>query len=112
VVRTPEHQFIVYLVKLFGKLPDDPFYENINAYLRAWLYESWIYEQEKEAEKERNQAILIGSFSNLEMAQKMIRADNPNAQSTDLDETTKMVREKILEADKVGKGKRKKRKVV
>lgn len=112
MVRTPEHLFIRHLVKLFGKLPDDPFYENIDAYLKVWLYESWLHDQELENQKLRNQAILIGSFSNLEMAQKMIASENPKAQTTDLDATTKMVHEKILEADKEKKGKRKKRKVV
>jgi hypothetical protein len=100
-------------MKLFHKLPDDPFYEDINAYLKIWLYESWLHDQELEAQKLRNQAILIGSFSNLEMAQGMIRQENPNVQATDLDETSKKVREQILEANKVGKKKkRKKRKVV
>jgi hypothetical protein len=99
-------------MKTFGKPPDDPLYENINAYLKVWLYESWLHDQELEAQKLRNQAILIGSFSNLEMAQGMIRQENPNVQATDLDETSKKVREQILEANKVGKKKRKKRKVV
>lgn len=97
---------------MFGKLPDDPFYENINAYLKVWLYESWLHDQELEAQKLRNQAILIGSFSNLEMAQRMIRDDNPNVQATNLDETSKKVREKILENNKIEQRKRKKRKVV
>ena len=99
-------------MKTFGKLPDDPFYEDINAYLKVWLYESWLHDQELEAQKLRNQAILIGSFSNLEMAQGMIRQEHPNVQATDLDETSKKVREQILESNKVGKKKRKKHKVV
>jgi hypothetical protein len=111
-VRTAEGQFVRHLMKTFGKLPDDPWYENINAYLKVWLYESWLHDQELEAQKLRNQAILIGSFSNLEMAQRMIRDENPNVKATDLDETSKKVRERILEADRVGKKTRKKRKVV
>ena len=99
-------------MKTFHKLPDDVFYEHINPYLKVWLYQSWLYDLELEAQKEKNQAILIGSFSNLEMAQKMIRDENPNIQATDLDETSKKIHEKILEADKSGKSKRKKRKVV
>jgi hypothetical protein len=96
-------------MKEFHILPNDQFYENINAYLKVWLYESWLHDQELEAQKLRNQAILIGSFSNLEMAQKMVQADNPNAVSSDLDDTSKKIHENIIEANKK---KRKKRKVV
>ena len=99
-------------MKTFHKLPDDTFYENINPYLKVLLYESWLYDLELEAQKERNQAILIGSFSNLEMAQKMIQGEHPNAQTTDFDETSKKIRKKILEDNKAKSGKRKKRKVV
>lgn len=112
MVRTPEHQFIRYLMKEYHKLPNDPFYENIDAYLKVYLYECWLHDQELEAQKLRNQAILIGSFFNLEMAQKMLSADNPKVKATDLDKTTQKVHEQILEAEKSSKRKRKKRKVV
>ena len=114
VVRTPEHQFIREMVKRFKKLPDDPFYENINPYLKVWLYESWLHDKELESEKLRNQAILIGSFFNPEAAQKMIKIEHQDFESTDLEETSSLVREQILEQErekKTGK-KRKKRKVV
>ena len=93
-------------------MPNDKFYENINAYLKVWLYESWLHDQELEAQKLRNQAILIGSFSNLDMAQRMIRAENPNAVASDLEDTSKKIHEDIVEANKVAKKIRKKRKVV
>ena len=114
VVRTPEHQFIRHLTKLFNKLPDDVFYEHINPYLKVWLYESWLHDQELEIDRLRKQAILIGSFFNPDMAQKMIKSENPDFASTDedLDEANKAVREQILEAEKKGNKKRKKRKVV
>lgn len=112
VVRTPEYRFVAWLMKWLHKLPSDPFYENINAYEKVLLYETWLYELELEAEKSRNQAILTGSFSNLEMAQRMVQTDNPKAQTTDIDETSRKVRESILEANKAKNGKRKKRKVV
>jgi hypothetical protein len=100
-------------MKEFHKLPNDPFYEDIDAYLKVWLYAGWLHDLEMKAESERNQAILIGSFSNLEMAQRMIKAENPDFETTDFDATSKMVRDKILEQEEVkAKGKRKKRKVV
>ena len=89
-------------------------YENINPYLKVWLYESWLHDKELELEKLKDQAILIGSFFNPEMAYKMMKNEEPDFASTDLDESNKMVREKILEAEREKKKrkKRKKRKVV
>jgi hypothetical protein len=112
VVRTPDHQFIRYLMHEFHRLPDDPFYEHINPYLKVWLYESWLHDKELEVEKLKEVAILIGSFHNPEMAYKMMKNERPDFASTDLDETSKMVREQILESQRKDRKKRKKRKVV
>jgi hypothetical protein len=119
VVRTPEHQFLYFLVKKFGKLPDgsfynnDPFSEDINPYLKIWLFESWLYECEKEAEKLKNQAILTGSFSNPEMAQKMIKNENPDFKATDGEATAEMLHRQIVEEEKSnGQKKKKKRKII
>lgn len=103
------------MMNLFGKLPDDIFYENINPYLKIWLYESWLHDKELELEKLRNHAILTGSFFNPEMAYKMLKQDHPDITSTDLEETSNMVREQILKDEKEkekAQKKRKKRKVV
>lgn len=101
-------------MSLYGKPPDDPFYEHINPYLKVWLYESWLHDKELESEKLRNQAILIGSFFNPEAAQKMIKDERPDFESTNLDDTSALVREQIIEQEREKrKGKRrKKRKVV
>lgn len=111
VARTPEHQFIGHLIDKFGILPDDPFYENINPYLKVWLYERWLHSKELELEQLRSFAILVGSFFNPEMAYKMSKSENPDFKSTDFDAATKAVREQILDASR-DKKKRKKRKVV
>jgi len=100
-------------MKTFGKMPDDPFYEDINPYLKVWLYESWLHEKEQESESLRNQAIFIGSFSNPEMAQKIIKIESPDYKATDLDETSKMIHEQILEEEETknpGRNRRKKKK--
>ena len=101
------------MMKEFGKLPDDPFYEHINPYLKVWLYEGWIHDRELETERLKQHGILIGSFFNPEMAQKMIKDDKPDFETTDLDETSKAVRAQILEATmNTGRKKRRKHKVV
>lgn len=101
-------------MSLYGKPPDDPFYEHINPYLKVWLYESWLHDKELEAERLKSQAILIGSFTNPEMANRMIKQDNPDFETTDVEETSKMVRDEIVEAERERrrKKKRKTRKVV
>jgi hypothetical protein len=96
-------------MKTFGKTPDHPFYENINPYLKVWLYESWLHDQELEQEKLKNLAILVGSFFNPEMAYKMHKDEQPDFASTDDDETSKMVHEEVVKEEKE-KGRRKKRK--
>lgn len=112
MARTPEHQFIRELVKIYKKSPDDPFYENINPYLKVWLYESWIYEKELESEKLKNLAILIGSFINPEAAQKMVKSQNPDFVATNAEQTAQEIHKEIINEDNNSKKKRKKRKVV
>jgi hypothetical protein len=113
VARLPEHQFLFFLVELFRKPPDDPFYEHINPYLKIWLYECWIHKQEVEIKRMRDHALFIGSFSNPEAANKYYKLENPDFKSTDEEETAKMVRKQILEEEKQKSGKgRKRRKLV
>jgi hypothetical protein len=76
------------------------------------LYKSWEYNQEIELEKLRNQAILIGSFFNPEMAKKMIKNENPDYSSSNFDNTTDLIHEELLEKSQPNTKKRKKRKVL
>jgi len=102
-------------MKTFNRLPDDNFYEDINPYLKAYLYETWIFEQEEEAELRRREIIFLGSFSNPEAAQRIVKSENPDHSSSDedFDKATEGVRNKIIESDsKKGRKKRKKRKVL
>lgn len=71
------------MCKMFGKEPDDSWFEEMEPVKKLWLYESWAHELELELEKEKSLAILIGSFSNPEMAQKMISRENPEYVSSD-----------------------------
>ena len=64
---------------------------------KLWLFESWFHEQEVQIERMKNQAILTGGFHNPEMANRMIKKDNPDFASTDEDfeDATRYVREQI-----------------
>lgn len=83
VVKEPHHRFQYHLCKMFGKTPSDSFFEEMDPIEKLWLYESWVNELEIDLEKEKAIAILIGSFSNPEMAQKMHMKDNPNVKVSD-----------------------------
>ncbi len=49
------------------------------------MYESWCRDIEEKNEFAKNYAILQGSFTNPQMAQKMIKNDNPDFEVSDED---------------------------
>ena len=81
-MREPEHRFLHYLCETYQKLPDDPFFEEMDPLLKLYMYESWIAKQELEMERTRHASILTGSFSNPEAARKMVE-EEPDHASTD-----------------------------
>jgi Glu-tRNA(Gln) amidotransferase subunit E-like FAD-binding protein len=60
------------------------------------MYESWLSDFEEQNEFARSYAILQGSFANPEMAQKMIKSENPVFESSeeDFERTTQEMLEK------------------
>lgn len=83
------------MCKTYGKEPDDPWFEKIDPVKWLWMYRSWLEDLVEKHKFAKDYSILTGSFSNLEMAQNMIGADNPDFQSTeeDFDKSTQMVLE-------------------
>lgn len=76
----------------FRKLPDDPFFEEMDPWIRLWFYEGWVHEQELQNKRDRSIAILTGSFYNPEMAQKMVKQDEPDFATTDEEEAMEFIR--------------------
>lgn len=112
-MRLPNQQFIFWLSKTYGKLPSDNFFEEINPWEKVWLYESWVYELEQKAEMQKNIAVLTGSFSNYEMAQQIIKQEDPDYQDPNAEETAQNIHKIIVEEEnKQPKKKRKKKRVV
>lgn len=66
-------------------MPDDPIFDSMDPLLRLYMFEHFCFDQEREYELAKSQAILIGSFHNPEAAQQMLKADDPKYQSTDED---------------------------
>lgn len=48
-----------------------------------WMYQSWLQDQEDRQEFAENQAIFTGSFSNPDMAKRIIKSKNPDYQMDD-----------------------------
>lgn len=70
---------------MFHKLPNDDWFEDLDPVLRLWLYESWCRDLEEQNEFARSYAILQGSFTNPDLAHKMIKSENPDFETSDED---------------------------
>lgn len=99
MVREPDHRFLRHLCLAFKKLPNDPFFEQMDPFIKLWLYEGWVHEKELELENARAQAILIGSFHNPEAAHKMVKLENPDYSASDED-VEKVMEQIKAEAEK------------
>ena len=112
MVEEPDHEFLFEMFVTSGHFPDSEKFENMNPFLRVWLYESWVAKQKREMERDRRLAILIGSFHNPEAAQKMIKRDHPDVKATDDDQVAQAIHEQILREETGGRKRRRRRKVV
>ena len=94
-------------------MPDSSWWETQDPVFLSYLYEHWANEQEYEYDLARSLAILVGSFTNPEAAQKMLKDENPDFESSDEDfkKSMQMVEEDAEKAEKQ-KSKRRKRRIV
>lgn len=102
---------------MFGKAPDDPYFEEMDEWTWIWLYQSWLQDQEDEFNKYKEFSLFIGSFSNPEMAQAISKRDNPDFQVSDEDfeKSVKALEEidNMIEVkQKVENSRRRRRKVI
>jgi hypothetical protein len=109
-VREPEFRFRMHLSEVYKKLPSDPFFDEINPLEYLMMFESWVYGIENRLDEARAHAILVGSFYNPKMAQKMAQKDKTNEVEM-TDEQFEKVFEEEVKAQKPQK-KRRKRRVV
>lgn len=85
------------LAKTFRKMPDDPMFESLDPLMRIYLFEHFVNDQQDKKELLKMAAILTGSFTNPEAARQMIRAEEPDHQSSDEDFERTM---QMVEADR------------
>lgn len=57
-------------------MPDDDWFDKIDPILKLWLYNSWQQDLIDKNDFAKNYSILIGSFTNYKMAQKMLDGNN------------------------------------
>ena len=102
------------MAKTFGRELDDVWFEELDPVLKLLMYESWRKDQEEENEFARSYAILQGSFANPEMAKKMIKAENPEFESSDEDfeKVSNQMLENNKQEDSKTIKKRKRRRVI
>ena len=99
-------------------MPDDPWFDEIEPMLYHLMYEHWICDIKEKNEFAKNYSILVGSFTNHEMAKAMLDEEtgsNTLASSSDEDfeESQRMVlRDRDKKLRPKGKRKMKFRKIV
>jgi hypothetical protein len=93
-----------------GATLDDPRIVNMDPVHKLWMFENWQADQKEKAELAKNQAYLIGSFFNPEAVKSLIDENNNMHESTDEDfeESTNIVKNARLEANKPSHRRRRK----
>ncbi len=112
MVREPEFRFRLYLAEKFQKLPSDSFFDDINPLEYLLLYENWVYGIENRLEEARAHAILTGSFTNPQMAQKMAKRDKTGEFEMSDEQFEKVFKEEVKQQPQPSKKKRKNRKLI
>ena len=105
------------MCKQYNREPDDEWFENLPPVKRLWMYESWRQDLEDKNEFAKSFSIFLGSFSNPEAAQQMLKKDSPDHGSTeaDFEESTRMVladRERQQEEIQPKRRRRRRRQVI
>jgi|SRR5271165_7194227 len=80
-----------------GCFPDDPIIENMDPVMKAWMFYNWIEDFGDENKMLENQAMLIGSFTNPELVQKML--GHGVTKSVSSDEEFEKISKLIMEED-------------
>ena len=83
------------LVKITGKLPDDPFYEEMNPVMKLWMFHNWVQDQVDKNDFAKSFSIFLGSFFNPEAAQKMLEDDKISSSEEAFEESTRWITEGI-----------------
>jgi len=82
------------LFKITKRLPDDPWYEEMDPVLKRWLFENWIGDKKDDAELAKNHAYLLASFDHPDAVKQLVGQGNVHMSSDEeFEESSRMVRE-------------------
>ena len=93
-----------------GKYPNDPEFEEMDPFLKMFMYAQWIQDQNDKVEILKNHGYLIASFIDPQSVKKILGQDGTQYATTDeeFDESLRMVKE----SHAVNKKKSKKKKIL
>lgn len=77
----------------------------MNPALKLWMYEQWIQDLEDKHKMAESYVIMLGSFTNSEMAHRMRKAITPDWETSD-EEFEKLSKNILAENKKIKKRKR------
>lgn len=96
-------------------LPDDPQLEDMDPFMKTWMYVNWLEDFEDEKKMLDNQGYLVGSFINPEMVKKILGHGSETFASSDeeFEKTSQMVAEASnkIEEEKQKSTRKRKRKI-
>jgi hypothetical protein len=76
----------------------------MDEYMWVWMYQSWLQDQEETHKTYKDYALFLGSFFNSEMAQSIIKLDDPDFSASDEDfekSTEYMLNQKNIELSNI-----------
>lgn len=97
---------------MFGRLPDDPWFEEIDPIIESWMYNSYVEDIREKMEYAREHGLLIGSFIDYDAVKKIIAVDNPDHMMTDEEfeqTTTELLGKSTAPTEEIEKPKRHRR---
>lgn len=68
---------------MYNKLPDDPWFDELNPFTRVWLYENWMKDIEEKEKFAYNYSVFLGAFSNPAMAEKLRETEKTTYRTDD-----------------------------
>ena len=80
------------MCKIYQKLPNDPFINEMDPVLKLYLYEQWLGDHRDNAELAKNHAYLVGSFHNPEAVKQLMNDNVHESSDEDLAQSMNMVR--------------------
>jgi len=72
-------------------MPDDPELEEMDPFVRMWMFSNWIEDYNEQVEVNKNLSYLIGSFINPEMVKKILETNTVSTTDEDFEKSFEMV---------------------